>query len=313
MHLFFLLLIHSAYTTIPCPLSHYWSDVWHDEDSIPKSQIHTESSKNYKVLLAGCAKNIESQIDRIRPILNQIGLQFQTYHILIVEGNSDDATVQRLNDWSAQQQDILHILQRPTQFLLRTDRIAACRNEILQYAKSHHQDFHFLLMLDLDDVLQPSPSIVTNFRYRLTDWEVMTVNRHHHYYDVWALRDPLVLDYDVWKANRQFPKPWILKQQGELWRNWHGFYKNYNDELVPVRSAFAGAALYNLSFLLETPCKYEGHLNDEEWGYANTVDGPLKLRERRKNNQIEICEHVPFHNCLRDHCGRIFLNTAWKM
>jgi len=304
-----LVFIISAEQQLPCPPTHYWTEAWLDETSYPLKV--PSYSDNLHVLIGGCARNIGHEFQRITRVLDEITQQFGHTSIFLVEGNSHDNTWAQMQQWQSQTPFTRTAITKSSSHHLRTARIAECRNEILQHALSI-SDLDYLLMLDLDDVLRPT-DISPVFDYKLTDWEVQTVNRKY-YYDLWALRDPMTQDYDRWrlhdKFRRHYPGAQRLFDNGfkvfpDLYHDRHG--------LIPVKSAFCGAAIYNVTFLRTAPCRYQGVFETEKWGYADVVDGPSKTKRNRGSQINEICEHVPFHNCLRDHCARIFINADWWM
>ena len=65
----------------------------------------------------------------------------------------------------------------------------------------------------------------------------------------------------------------------------HVFDKFDTGQRLEVDSAFGGIAIYKVSIIGD--CKYIGSYDDG----------------------TELCEHVPFHQCIKENGGKIYINT----
>jgi hypothetical protein len=240
-----------------------------------------------RLLILTTARDVESYIDKFRKYSEAIiDLFHPSSRILICESDSSDNTVEKLYQWPRAQ--VYRYGNISKIYPGRSDRIAFCRNKLLNI--SHQIKADYLLVVDLDMFASSISSFISNFRYNIDDWSVMTAGSKP-YYDIWALRtlSDTVLNFDVWH------RIWDIGQNEKKYCSQSvtdQIIGNHQKEipiqhgLVEVRSAFNGAALYKAN--LTYGCQYSG---------AHTT-----------------CEHVPFHLCMRDkNHARIFINPAFSL
>jgi hypothetical protein len=144
-----------------------------------------------------------------------------------------------------------------------------------------------MIVIDLDDAnytpLDPN-GILSCFNY--SNWDVMVANSGNgsKYYDVWALRDQNC-NYDCW--SKVYSDPSIpFDEAVKKYVKAHQRVIPKTDPLHPVDSAFNGLAIYKVS-AIKPCCHYFG------------------------GTTSEVCEHVHFHQCLKSHGAKIFLNPAF--
>ena len=241
--------------------------------------------RSLRLILVACAYNVEKDVDKFRkhvePIVN---LFHPTSRIFILESDSTDNTLTKLRQWSRAHVFTYGNLTKTIPY--RTERIAYCRNALMQKARELEPDY--LLVLDLDIFAANVSSFLTNFDYDTRDWSVMTANLIKDYYDIWALRtlSDTVLNYDVWH------RIWALQWEKNYCYNSALKYivqihqKPYpsDREVLEVRSAFGGAGLYRMDAVND--CSYSG--------------------------EAFTCEHVPFHTCMKEkNQARIFINPRF--
>ncbi|CAF1582365.1 unnamed protein product [Adineta ricciae] len=244
--------------------------------------------RSFRLVVLSCARNIENHIETYRNYIEPIiDLFHPSSSIHILESDSTDQTIVKLRQWSRVHVYFYGRLSRSISD--RTERLAYCRNILLD--KAHTLSADYIFMIDFDIFAMPVSSFLTNFKYHHNDWSVMTATTKGHYYDIWALRtlSDSVMNYDIWH------RIWNLTKSPEhycsesLVNQIIGVHtKQIPAErgLIEVRSGFGGAALYKLNST--RGCRYNG-------------TGPT-------------CEHVPFHSCIREkHQGRIFINPAFRI
>ena len=186
-----------------------------------------------------------------------------------------DGTRAALRDWAARDSRIRLLLAQPLLYprWSRTQRLALCRN-MLAHEAARLPEQGVYVALDLDCHTPPAAEIATILAsMRALSWDVLTANTKApaFYYDRWALRSStLTLDYDCWFNATQ--------------RRARGSCPEYAITIDPaaptlaVDSAFNGLGLYRASAVrraLAASCRYRG----------------------TKNSYM--CEHVPFHLCMR--------------
>jgi hypothetical protein len=189
-----------------------------------------------------------------------------------------DGTRATLRAWAAQDPRIRLMLAQKLLYprWSRTQRLALCRN-MLAHEASRLPEKGVYVALDLDCHAPPAATISATLEWMLAarHWDVLTANTQAaaYYYDRWALRSTrLTLDYDCWFNTTQ--------------RVARGSCPDYAITIDPnappfaVDSAFNGLGIYRVSAVraaLAAECRYRG----------------------TKNSYM--CEHVPFHLCMRSH------------
>jgi len=235
------------------------------------------------IIIAGCCRNVSTYLDVVFKNIMNIANLFADYHCIFVESNSNDDTLKRLRDFAADPKVEVITLGHMSE-TCRTKRLATCRNQILDHIRDPKlEKFAYLLMVDMDNIgagLIDPEGIKSCFRYK--NWSVMTASNPDFYYDIWALRWPGVIDYDCWKA---------VDKDDNRDKHVHSITKlaarDVDDIPYLVHSAFNGAALYKIADI-HPSCRYDG------W-----------------EGNGDICEHVPFHNCIRAHGGKIYINPRF--
>jgi hypothetical protein len=258
------------------------------QSNLPR-RISTSSRHNHlrslRLAIVTCARNAEKHVDKLRQHVEPIiDLFHPSSQIIILESDSTDNTLAKLKQWSRPQ--VYTDGNLSTSIPRRTERIAYCRNKLLEKARQVQADY--MLVLDLDIFAANVSSFLTNFDYDTDDWSVMTANLADIYYDIWAVRtlSESILNYDVWHqifALRLY-KDYCYDSLDKNILDIHRKPFPVERDLLEVRSAFGGAALYKMNATKD--CYYSGK--------------PMT------------CEHVAFHTCMREkHQARIFINPKF--
>jgi hypothetical protein len=244
--------------------------------------------RSLRLFVLSTARNVENNIDHFRKHIEPIvDLFHPSSRILVCESDSTDKTVDKLYQWPRAQ--IYRYGNLLKAYPDRSERIAFCRNKLLNI--SHELTADYLLAVDLDMFGTEISAFLSNFRYNTDDWSAMTASAYSAYYDIWALRtlSDSNMNFDVWH------RVWDIGRSGKRY-----CFSSVVDQiignhqkgipaergLIEVRSAFGGAGLYKAN--VTYGCKYSG---------ANAT-----------------CEHVPFHLCIREkHQARIFINPEFQL
>jgi len=252
------------------------------------SDIKNNVIKNHSVVITGCCINVEQFIKKNLFIMDEIGKQFKEYKIVIFENDSKDSTRNILIENKKDHYD--YIFEDGVNIQNRTERIAYCRNKILNHVHEKYSEYNYLLMLDLDDVLASGKLVETIkncFLYKADQWDAMFANCSDKYYDIYALRKKKYLTSCCWNnAN-------VMKMHGVSHKDAYAncidkYIINYpvDGKLISVISAFGGAGLYKLKSIGDA--KYIG------------------VEPNHLNKQI--CEHVPFHKNMIDRGCKLYIN-----
>ncbi|CAF0915989.1 unnamed protein product [Adineta steineri] len=241
-----------------------------------------------RLIVIACARNIESYIDKYRSHIEPIlDLFHSSSRILILESDSNDKTVEKLYQLSRTQ--VYAYAKMSKIYPNRTNRLAFCRNILLD--KAHDLKADYIFVTDPDIFAVKISSFLSNFQYNINDWSVMTASTNGLYYDIWALRtlSNSVMNYDVWHRICELINPennYCYQSATNLIIGIHQKHIPIEYGLIEVRSAFGGAGLYRAKSTYK--CKYNG--------------------------ENSTCEHVPFHLCVREkNQARIFINSQFQI
>jgi hypothetical protein len=223
-------------------------------------------------------------------VIDSIGEQFAKYQVLIFENDSTDTTRQILFD--RKKTNYEYIFEDNIEIKSRTERIAYCRNKLLDKIYSTYSENDYVLFVDMDDVLASgklAETIGSCFMYNSDQWDGMFANSSSYYYDIWALRKKGLLEEDVWNNVYMLQSLGVDYNQA-VNKCVTSYQINYPIEtkLIPVLSAFGGAGLYKLSTLNKLKPKYNG----VEPAHINGM----------------ICEHVPFNKILNLANAKLYIN-----
>jgi hypothetical protein len=262
------------------------------EYSISDMQFNYQLEKKIvksKCFIGGCTKNCSKHIEKVFENIKKIGSLFDEYHVIMAYDNSDDNTLELLNEQKniIINMDIL-INSNPTTHI-RTQNIANARNAILNKIKSSYtSEWKYFIMIDCDDVCEydVDESILGQYLTRY-DWDSLSFNRKC-YYDTWALSfDPYIFSCWNWPNAREV----IDTMNSNLEKKLNSLNKN---DLFPCYSAFNGFAIYRTSKFLN--CTYEWEtpidlISKEQMERNINATGTIPFI--RQNN--DDCEHRSFH------------------
>jgi len=239
---------------------------------------------------------------------------FDRFKILFVDGYSDNETLPRIHRWkeSHPEWDIT-IRQQTLCTAVRPLSLANARNDMMEWFEGYMNEYDFVLIMDFNQ--HNVRSIVKDdflacFGEDPSSWDALFPNQTDQYYDIWALRTE-ECPYDYQKHIRQNLGTFIHKKlqndpnyqyandplfhcyRNQLLQDCLEVHKTKiptDSEKKPVWSAFGGAGLYRIDKL--RGCRYSSHVLDQDRLY-------------------EVCEHVPFHEQLREKGGRLWICPRW--
>lgn len=268
----------------------YVDDVERQMDSPRAAAEKSVDPKSLPLVICGCCREVEAHLPRVLESMHAIGSQFRDYQIVIFENDSQDGTRQILEDERQRfPGTVTLLLEDGMASPRRTERLAYIRNRLLETARSiDPENEGLLLMMDMDDVAAEgtlAETIQTCFDYPYKCWDALATNRRLVYYDIWALRIRHHIEFDFAERCRQFPtnvgwQKYFLRFRSQI---------RTSDRLLPVLSAFGGAALYKMSAL-----------QGKEYVGLSAGGG-------------EVCEHLSLHEQMIAEGGRIFINTRMVM
>jgi hypothetical protein len=165
----------------------------------------------------------------------------------------------------------------------RTVRIASARNQLKNNIGKNFDNFDYVVMMDLDGVNRNLTRASVESCWTHGGWAGVTANQPLRYYDIWALRAIGWCENDCWKEYANLRKDMKHKQALKIAVTSKMKSIRRSGLPIEVQSAFGGLAIYKMEAFLSS--EYIGE--DEQ--------------------EMEICEHVPFHKGLTDKGFKIFI------
>jgi len=239
--------------------------------------------KHSSVVFGATVRDVEKYLKKNLEHIDNCGKKFKDYALIIYENDSNDNTKKILEE---NKKDNYYYIFESSNESLRTKRIAHGRNKILEKVRELNS-YDYLIMIDLDNVIHSGKFVETiDSCFVQSNWDVLTGNQSDKYYDIWAFRKAGLLDWDCWKENGKAIANGMSSSEANH-KYVYGVIDKFEPyQLIEVESAFGGIAIYRLKTLPDE-CKYKGEYDDG----------------------MQLCEHVPFHECIKKNGGKIFLNT----
>ncbi len=237
----------------------------------------------YNVVIVGCARDIESYLSNTKQKLQMLKSLFKNTQIIIYENDSKDKTLDILKEWNDEK--FIRLITEKNVRGSRTERLAYARN--ILYNEALKQNFDFLLVIDLDNVITDlsKEAILSCFNLK-EDWAMVGANQKNNYYDIWALRT-----YDDWMNFDFLHCMNYEKKSSKYCLDGRSKHIPADDKPIQVKSCFGGTGIYKRKYLND--CSYGSGLQ--------TIRG----------DTLEICEHVDFNNCIIKNGGKIYINPKF--
>ena len=243
------------------------------------------------VLVVGTVRNCAGQVGVQAARLASALAGFARVQWLLIESDSTDATVGRLQELAGRDGDFTYLSlgNLRERVPLRTERIAFCRNTYLDQLRTNERyaQADFVVVADFDGVNSLVTAEAVASCWRRDDWAVCAANQRGRYYDIWALRHTEWSPNDCWAQYRfltrhgvSHAKAWSVCVRSRMIRI------PREAPWIEVDSAFGGLAIYR-----------RGALQQGRYVGSDAVGG-------------ECCEHLALHSELRAQGRRIFINPA---
>jgi hypothetical protein len=247
---------------------------------------HTPQNQNQNkptlVVMGMTRNNYEHQSATIATIQRQTK-HFDIVKVIVYENDSTDKTLEGLQTWSKQLNIPVEIISETNVPGNRIQRLVIGRNVLLNAVWKVSPDPDYILLLDMDEVVENLEGVETCLD--LPDqWGVCCTNQRDVYYDLWALRTlDNWCDCDVWYDSH------CAATRERKYR-----FISQDSPPIEVKSCFGGAALYNYKQEVKPLVQMGAHYEAFDYGYF-------------RKNEINTCEHVLFHQMMHN------LNTNFKV
>ena len=257
-------------------------------------------------VLIGAARSIADKLPKSLATMTQIAALWSKSAIVIAENGSTDGTKAVLESFRRTDPDrhrILTLDAEANAIPARTMRLALVRNRLLEYIHAHYTTYEYILMVDLDGILDDFDIYSIRKALKTPEpWDALFANSAGKYYDIWALRSKeLNVMFDCWdfvrhmqiqiRLTQDFAKEIAVKQ-----------YQNKiapDRKPIPVESAFGGLGLYRLAKTVG--CVYNAQT-------TNCTCTELMKNIAPNSCFPYTCEHISFHKDMIDkHGAKLFI------
>ncbi|MBV8604170.1 MAG: glycosyltransferase family 2 protein [Pelomonas sp.] len=241
-----------------------------------------------RIVFVGCARQCGAATDATLARVAALGALFADWRLLVFENDSTDDTAARIRRFAATQP--VELIQEPgLKELLseRTARLAYGRNRLLERALALAPDY--VCVVDIDGLVTPEhPSegaFLSSFALEPC-WDAVFPVNAGIYYDVWALRHPVLCPHDYMTLGTVMDAALGQPLAVHFAASYAQIDLRHLQSWLPVDSAFGGMGVYKAAAL--AGARYIG------------------LAEGR-----EVCEHVPLHAQLRARGAALYINPQF--
>lgn len=259
------------------------------------------------VVIACCTKNSEPFLTAGLRNIERIGSLFHKCTVVFVENDSKDNTKHIINQWgkSAGNFHFINFDGLDAREKHRTLRLEITRNAYIDFLINHPhvKDTDFVIVLDLDDrathPLNEQDLIrAIHFLHNRKNGAAVFANQIGSYYDLWALRHPLLCPFDFWHEVMKH----ALTTRNSDQESMDAIYQKVVHSIDPtedpilVESAFGGLGIYKYKYLVENPMRYVGSCTHYVLGETENFF-----------YKMESCEHVTLHKGISLQGGEMFI------
>ena len=250
------------------------------------------------LVVCSIVRNAERGLRRNIPVIRELCNRFRDYRVVVFENDSKDGSVDVLKAWAADDPKVVcfcrllgvrtipraeEVACNPFYSRFRIEKMAAFRNQYLDYVETQGWNPDYLIVVDLDVERLDVDAILTSFGDG-PEWDAVTANGYslsprllRRYHDTYALVEEGKEDIPQTEAS--------IKEAQYRWGSLRP-----TDAWVPVFSAFGGLAIYRYECLrgLRYQCLDNG-------------DPRVEVR----------CEHFSLYRQMRERgYSRVFINPA---
>jgi hypothetical protein len=281
----------------PSNAAHLRLDVMHASPTLDGLQVLTQKLKNSgeaqirtelkgkSITFLGCARQCEAALPETIAKIASLGALFGRWRLVVFENDSTDGTARVVQELARELP--IELIQHPglkDALPERTARLAFGRNALRERALEIGGDY--VCWSDLDGVINRDLPSEASFldSFGLADcWDAVFPVNAGMYYDIWALRHPVLCPGDYMTLGTVMDASLGRKLAVHFAASFLQIDMRAMQGWLPVDSAFGGMGIYRTEALRQA--RYIG------------------MQEGR-----EICEHVTLHQQMREQGLRLFIN-----
>ena len=252
---------------------------------------------NKNIYLCGCVKNCGPYLEKNLNHMVEIGKLFNEYKIIISFDNSDDNSLNIINNFKKHNNKLILLHNNKKLSNNRVINICNARNSILNKIREINKNYEFFIMMDMDNRFHQKKlniDLLKNVILNNNNWDSLSFHLHG-YYDIWALSyEPFI--YSCWHYfhNHGQNQEYVKHVKKNIINKLNNLKEN---ELLDVHSAFCGIAIYKINKFIN--CNYNYKFEETlKLIPQNLIEKNIKNyfnKNIEKNKRIDDCEHRYFH------------------
>lgn len=237
-----------------------------------------------KVILASTIKDVEQNLEKLFKIFKNISSLYEDYFIILVESDSSDDTYDKSKSLINNLNGKLFKLNTKN-FKYRTQRIAKCRNKIIETITRSPKlkKFDHLISLDADGVnwLINKNKIFNSIVNAPKDWSGLFPTQYF-------------FDYDCYVVLKKLSKK---KNSNEIYRKkiFNNFFliSRFDKRYISVKSAFGGLGIYKIKHILHSKYDSKKGLYSEHVLFNKKIiyKGYKLYIDKKLKNSLGLNEH----------------------
>lgn len=252
----------------------------------------------HNLVFAGLAKDCLPSLQKNLDFISKFNAELPGYNLkcIVVESDSTDGTKEYLENVNFDFLEIITADNLDKKFKYRTERIANCRNMILDKLKNENSNQDLIYIpIDLDIEIFEYQDI-HDFHFQLNDfienklYDAYFPFNFPYYYDIHALRSKGWNSHNPWEKIKKINKFIFIGKFFVRYFYVYRIQKKYNTkkELINVESAFGGIGFYKLNNSLLEIVNYEIEID-----LGNTSCEHLKFNSFFRNKAVVSKWKVP--------------------
>jgi glycosyltransferase involved in cell wall biosynthesis len=263
-------------------------------------------------VFVGLARDCAATVPQVLGNISRMSRLFAESAFIFVENDSRDSTKTEIRRWCQDKPNarLISLDGLAASCPIRTIRLETARNHYLSLIRSDFRAHDFLFVLDCDEVNAAPIDLhmvtrAVEFLAGEPDRAGVFGNAKGNYYDLWALRHPVLCPGDVWEEACDYALKYGVPDD-EAFRQTFSkrIFKIAPDTAAPleVDSAFGGLGIYNVPSVLRNTRHYVGHKRKSVRLPAPQANGG-GVRELG----WQCCEHVSFNAGFRELGQKLFV------
>ena len=244
----------------------------------------------FNFMVCGTVRNVSKTLEGdVYRLIESIKI-FNKLDWFLVESDSQDNTLEVLKKLKSNLKgfDYVSLGTLSKRFPERIDRLYRCRDTYSNYVNSlGSNNYDYIVVMDFDGINNQLTNNAFWSNWERDDWDVVTANQDGPYYDIWALKHKYWNPVDCYQQSNFFSR--YIQHNLAILANvsLKQIVIPKDHDWIEVESSFGGIAIYKKDVFLR--------------GKTYTPSKDMGV----------VCDHITFHQHIRSHGFKIFINPLF--